>query len=67
MDTGRKVMDTGERLTQISSDRANQIQNALEVNSGVFQVGEILIIKGSMFRIQSMGRNRMKLRLLHRG
>ena len=63
-------MDTGQgNFTSISELRANTIQEALTHNgnnmSGIFVVGEKLTIKGSLFEVQSIGRKKMKLRLLN--
>lgn len=58
-------MDTGNgTFAKISSKKAEQIQHALTKSSGVFCVGERLEIKGALFRVQSIGRSKMKLKLL---
>lgn len=63
-------MDTGiGRFAPISQKTASKLEKYSrplpEIDKiGVFHVGETLIIRGSRFRIQSIGRNRMKLRLL---
>lgn len=57
-------MDDGKgNFVPISNVRAKEIIDALPY-SGVFHIGEELMIKGSRFRVQSIGRNRLKLKLL---
>ena len=60
-------MDTGMgKFAEISEERAKKIQEALRQqrgmghidNSGIFHVGEELLIKGSKFRVQKINRNR---------
>lgn len=57
-------MDTGMgNFARISEDVAEKIMSAVP-GSGVFCVGEELVIKDSRFCIQSIGKNKMKLKLL---
>ena len=59
-------MDTGKgEFTKITPQVANQVR-ADTMDHGVFTVGEVLLIRGSRFRIQSIGRKKMKLKLLKR-
>lgn len=62
-------MDTGlGKLTPISEETAKQVLKGQKKTGStipsVFRLGEILSIKGSFFRIQSIGKNKMKLKLL---
>lgn len=62
-------MDTGlGKLEPISEKVAKEIMsNQAQTGSvipSVFRVGEILPIKGSLFRILSIGKSKMKLKLL---
>ena len=58
MDTGRGYM------APITEERADEMV-AAKVD-GVFRVGEIVEIKGSRFRVQSLGNKRMVLKILPR-
>jgi len=51
-------------MTPITEERAEQMI-AAKVD-GVFSVGEIVEIKGSRFRVQSLGNKRMVLKILPR-
>lgn len=62
-------MDTGLRKFEpIEQATAKAILDGQEKTGGaipsVFKVGEILAIKGSVFRVLSIGRSKMKLKLL---
>ena len=62
-------MDTGMgKLEPISEEMAKAIFTGQEktdsIIPSVFRVGETLSIKGSFFRILSIGRSKMKLKLL---
>ncbi|MHA2066227.1 MAG: hypothetical protein ACXABY_17785 [Candidatus Thorarchaeota archaeon] len=66
-----KTMDSGlGKLEPISEDVAKAIeyqqQKAGTMIPSVFHVGEELQIKGSLFHIQSIGRKKMKLKILRR-
>jgi len=65
-------MDTGlGELAPINEEVATQIIEGQErtgnIVPSVFQVGEVLHIKGSRFQIQSIGRSKMKIKLLKQG
>lgn len=58
-------MDTGRgNFARISPEVAQKYEETGLLDTGIFRVGEILTIKGSKFRIQSIGRTKMKLKLL---
>ena len=62
-------MDTGlGMLEPINEETAKEIIRGQEATGSVipsvFRVGEIIQIKGSNFRIQSIGKSKMKLKLL---
>lgn len=57
-------MDSGNgNFAKITEDVAKHIPSP---PIGVFRIGEELVIKGSWFRVQSIGKNKMKLKLLKR-
>ena len=62
-------MDAGfEELTPVSEKVAKSIE-AMQAETGrvvpsVFRVGEILQIKGSRFQVQTIGRKKMKQKIL---
>lgn len=58
-------MDTGRgTFARISPEVAKKYEGTGLLDSGIFHVGEILTIKGSKFRVQSIGRTKMKIKLL---
>ena len=58
-------MDTGKgNFTEISQLKAEAVEAAMGSTSGVFHVGEELTIKGSTFRVASIRRKGLKLKLL---
>lgn len=58
-------MDTGRgNFARISPEVAQKYEGVGLRDTGIFRVGEILTIKGSKFRVQSIGRTKMKLKLL---
>lgn len=70
-------MDSGNgTFNQVSEDVGKTIENAVEKlqekhkgladSIGIFTVGEEFTLKGSRFRIQSIGRSKMKVKLLRR-
>ena len=58
-------MNTGNGIfAGITSKRAEAIEAAMGPTSGVFHVGEELIIKGAIFRVTAIRRKGLKLKLL---
>ena len=59
-------MDTGlGKMTKLSPEMGERIMKTEVGRAHVFCVGEIVNIKGSRFRIQSIGRKTMKLRIVN--
>lgn len=65
-------MDTGlGDFARISPEVAEKFEKAVIgqtglANTGIFHTGEVLVIKDSKFRVLSIGRTKMKLKLLRK-
>jgi len=61
-------MDSGqgrfEHLNTIDNEELRKLQNKYPDHGGLFTVGEILEIKGSKFKVKTIGKKEMHLRLL---
>ena len=67
MDTGKGVFEQIQLdLEDDLNKKKSEIEDKYPGHGGWFQVGEILIIRGSKFRIQSIGKTQIRLRLLKR-
>ena len=59
-------MDTGlGKMTKLSTKMGERMMQTDVGRAHVFYVGEVVNIKGSRFRIQSIGRKTMKLRVVN--
>lgn len=62
-------MDTGNAELASVSEKVAKSVETMQAATGrvvpsIFSVGEILQIKGSRFKVQSIGRKKMKLKIL---
>ena len=58
--------DRNSNFLQINEELAGEMQQAMPETSGVFRVGEQFELRGSRFEICSIGRKKMKIKLLKR-
>ena len=63
MDTGNGRFERFENDTKLN-ERIQELEALRKKVGSTFRVGEVLEIKGSKFRVRSIGKREMKLRLL---
>lgn len=60
-------MDGGRgRFVPVPQDRMVRVPERAETTDGIFAVGDIVEVRGSRFRVQTIGPKRLTLKLLRR-